>query len=206
MSSVLYYSNNCEFSKKLIRNISSSQYQQYIYVVCIDNRRLVDTNYMVQLQNGDNVLLPGSINRFPALVSLSDYSVLFGNAIMDVFRPQQQKEIAEATQNNMEPAGFGFNLTSDSSNPVSSDSYSYLDEGLDYSQQYNYGSANSEYEYDPSQERLTSMPQQSQQYSQGSTQQYDNFSKPDMSDSGKSAMEDLINRRAADIPQPVSRM
>ena len=195
MSSVLYYSNNCEFSKKLIRNISSSEYQKYIYVVCIDNRRLVDTNYMVQLQNGETVLLPGSINRFPALVSLSDYSVLFGNAIMDVFRPQQQNEIAEATQNNMEPAGYEFNITSDSSNPVSSDSYSYLDEGLDYSQQYNYASANSEYEYDSSQERLTSMPQQSQQDSQGS-----------MSNSGKSAMEDLMKRRESDIPQHVSRM
>jgi hypothetical protein len=150
---------------------------------------------MVQLQNGETVLLPGSINRFPALVSLSDYSVLFGNAIMDVFRPQQQNEIAEATQNNMEPAGYEFNITSDSSNPVSSDSYSYLDEGLDYSQQYNYASANSEYEYDSSQERLTSMPQQSQQDSQGS-----------MSNSGKSAMEDLMKRRESDIPQHVSRM
>tara|TARA_B110000285_G_C14841251_1_gene475445 strand:- start:37 stop:489 length:453 start_codon:yes stop_codon:yes gene_type:complete len=150
---------------------------------------------MVQLQNGETVLLPGSINRFPALVSLSDYSVLFGNAIMDVFRPQQQNEIAEATQNNMEPAGYEFNITSDSSNPVSSDSYSYLDEGLDYSQQYNYASANSEYEYDSSQERLTSMPQQSQQDSQGS-----------MSNSGKSAMEDLMKRRECDIPQHVSRM
>jgi hypothetical protein len=204
MSSVLYYSNNCEFSKNLIRTISSSEYQKDIYVVCIDNRRIVGTNYMVQLQNGDNVLLPSAINRFPALVLLQDYSVLFGNEIMELLRPQQQKEIAEATQNNMEPIGYELNNTNNSYNPVSSDSYSYLDENLDFSQKHNYASANSEYIYDQSQERF-SMPQQMEQYPQGTSQQYNNVSKSNISSSGKDEMEALINLRAADIPQPISR-
>ena len=38
MSSILYYSNYCEHSKKLLQNISKSNLQKEIHFICIDKR------------------------------------------------------------------------------------------------------------------------------------------------------------------------
>ena len=38
MSSILYYSNFCQHSKKIIGVLSKSEIQQEIHFICIDNR------------------------------------------------------------------------------------------------------------------------------------------------------------------------
>ena len=127
MSSVLYYSNNCEPSKKLLQTISKTQGSTDMHFMCIDRRtKSPDGKTFIILQNGQKVLMPPNITQVPALMLLNqNYKVIYGNDIYNYLKPQQEVQVKKATQNNMEPisydtfGGFGGSITSDN--------YSFLD-------------------------------------------------------------------------------
>ena len=182
MSAILYYSFQCENTKQLIRSIAGSQIQNHIYFACIDKRVQYGSEFMIQLDNGENILLPGGIVRFPALVILSNYTILYGNEISTYIKPQQMKELQEATRYNMEPSAY--DLTSQSS--VISDTFSFLDNDHNQSQLYHYGSAN---------------PTQQVQFQEQDTFQVSG--RQANAENGKSTMESLEAQRNAEI-QPLS--
>jgi hypothetical protein len=71
--------------------------------------------------------MPENISRVPALLLLSQgYNVLYGDAILEHFRPTQEKMVKQATQNNMEPMAFSFG--GGGFGDVISDQYSFLDQ------------------------------------------------------------------------------
>jgi len=105
MSNVIYYSNYCENSKKIIKALNS---QKDIHWLCIDKRAKEGNNTYILLENGQKVLLPPNINRIPALLSLTTYQTTFGNDILGVFSSKIEKQTAVATQGNMEPMAFSF--------------------------------------------------------------------------------------------------
>ena len=125
MSSVLYYSNYCEHSKKLLQKISSMEFKSEMHFVCIDKRVQDAGKIYIVLENGQKLLMPESINKVPALLLLDNYSVLYGESIHDYLRPKQQLAIKKATNNNIEPNAFSF--SSGGSYGISSDNYSFLD-------------------------------------------------------------------------------
>ena len=131
MSSILYYSNFCEHSKKLIQSLSKTNVAKEIHFICID-KRIKDTNnkVFIVLENGQKIIMPENINRVPALLLLTQgYEVLYGESILNHLKPKQDVAVRQATQNNMEPMAFSFG--GGGFGDIVSDQYSFLDQGSD---------------------------------------------------------------------------
>ena len=131
MSSILYYSNSCEHSKKLLQTISKNQLNNDVHFICIDKRVKDDSNKVyIILENGQKIIMPETVNRVPALLLLNqNYKVLYGDAILQHMRPKQSMAVKQTpinTNNNMqEPSAFSFGCGG--SGFVASDQYSFLD-------------------------------------------------------------------------------
>ena len=128
MSCILYYSNYCEHSKKLLQTLSKSNNQKDIHFICIDKRIKDSNNKMfIVLENGQKIIMPENVTRVPALLLLNKgYQVLYGESILEHLKPKQEVEVRKATQNNMEPMAFSFG--GGSFGDIVSDQYSFLDQ------------------------------------------------------------------------------
>lgn len=124
MSYIIYYSNFCNHSKKLVKDLSKSQISENIHFICIDNRTKENDKIYIVLNNNQKIILPECINRVPALMNLKDFSVYFGEDIGKNLENQQKEITKVATQNNLEPMAFSFGF---GLNGVTSDNYSFLD-------------------------------------------------------------------------------
>ena len=127
MSSILYYSNFCEHSKKLLQTISKANISNDIHFICIDKRTKDSNNKIyIILENGQKIIMPENVSRVPALLLLNQgYNVLYGESILQHLKPKQQEMVKKATQNNLEPMAFGFSGSGFGS--IASDQYSFLD-------------------------------------------------------------------------------
>ena len=124
MSSILYYSNFCDHSKKLLQMVSKTQLSNDIHFICIDKRVKEGNKLFIVLPNGQKIVMPENITKVPALLLLNqNYKVLYGDAIYDYMKPRQQTSIKQATQNNMEPMGLSFG----GGCGIASDQFSFLD-------------------------------------------------------------------------------
>jgi hypothetical protein len=132
MSCILYYSNFCEPSKKLLQTISKTQNSNNIHFICID-KRVKDANgkiYII-LQTGQKILMPENVTKVPALLLLNqNYKVIYGDEIYRHLKPQIQQQMQQATKNNMEPINYqdGFSTFGGFSGGIVSDNYSFLDQ------------------------------------------------------------------------------
>ena len=80
MSSILYYSNYCDNCGKLLQMISTSNAKKDMHFINIDKRvkKSNGATYVV-LENGQELLLPPTITKIPALLLLNKgHHVLFG--------------------------------------------------------------------------------------------------------------------------------
>jgi len=130
MSTILYYSNFCEHSKKLLQTIPKLNISQEIHFICID-KRVKDSNnkVFIVLENGQKIIMPENVNRVPALLLLNQgYNVLYGESIVQYLKPKQEVAVRQATQNNMEPMAFSFGGGGGGLGDVVSDQYSFLDQ------------------------------------------------------------------------------
>jgi hypothetical protein len=133
MSCILYYSNFCEPSKKLLQTISKTQNVNNIHFVCID-KRIKDNNgkIFIILQNEQKLLMPENVTRVPALLLLQEnYRVIYGDEIYKYFRPQVIQQVQQATKNNMEPTNFQDGFSSFGGfggGGIVSDNFSFLDQ------------------------------------------------------------------------------
>jgi len=128
MSSILYYSNFCEPSKKLLQAVSKIGVAKDIHFICID-KRVKDSNgkIFIVLQNEQKIIMPENVTRVPALLLLNqNYKVIYGDQIYQHLKPAQEVQVKQATKNNMEPTSFldGFSFGSG----IVSDNYSFLDQ------------------------------------------------------------------------------
>jgi hypothetical protein len=133
MSSILYYSNFCEPSKKLLQYVSKIQVSKEIHFICID-KRTRDNNgkIFIILQNGQKIIMPENITKVPALLLLNqNYRVIYGDQIYEYIQPIQKQQVKQATQNNMEPHSFLFDAFSGFGGNIVSDNYSFLDQNDD---------------------------------------------------------------------------
>ena len=92
MSSILYYSNFCEHSKKLLQVLSKTQVSQEFHFICIDKREKgKDNKTYIVLENGQRIVMPENVMKVPALLLLSDnYRVLYGDHIYNYMKPKQE--------------------------------------------------------------------------------------------------------------------
>ena len=131
MSKILYYSNYCDNSKKLISILSKSKISKDIHFICIDKRIKKSNNvFYIQLENGQEILLPSIITKVPALLLLNNNNeILYGNDIYNYLNPREKEINNNAVNNQGEPSAFSF--YGNSVYGVSSDLYSYLDQNSD---------------------------------------------------------------------------
>ena len=99
MSSILYYSNFCEHSKKLLQALSKTQVSKDIHFICID-KRIKDEKGKVHivLENGQKIIMPENVSKVPALLLLNaNYNVLYGDNIYNHLKPKQEVVTCTAT-------------------------------------------------------------------------------------------------------------
>ena len=129
MSSILYYSKYCEVCTKYLKLLSKSESQKDIHFICIDKRVKENNKTYIILENNQKIILPENVTKVPALLLLTQgYQLLYGEQILQHFKPKQHQEIKQATQNNMEPMAFSFG---GGMGDIVSDTYSFLDQGPD---------------------------------------------------------------------------
>jgi hypothetical protein len=130
MSSILYYSNYCENSKKILSLVTKSSLKKDIHFICIDKRVQKNNNTYIILENNQEIILPPTIQAVPALLLITqNYKVLLGNDILEHLKPVEEVQMQKATNFNGEPNAFSINTGSISG--VVSDNYSYLDQNSD---------------------------------------------------------------------------
>ena len=127
MSMIIYYSNYCQHSKKLIQTISQSQIKDDMHFICIDNRRKKPNGVTnIILENGQEILLPPTVTKVPALLLLNRGNrVVFGNEIDNYIQPIKEKVQEKASMFNGEPSAFAFGGANFG---VASDNFSFLDQ------------------------------------------------------------------------------
>jgi hypothetical protein len=129
MSCILYYSNFCEHSKKLLQTVSKSQSSKDIHFICIDKRvKERDGKTYIVLENGQKIVMPENVQKVPALLLLNNqYRVLYGDDIYNHMKPMEQVVTQQATFHNMEPSAFSLGGSSSSFGGIVSDNFSFLD-------------------------------------------------------------------------------
>ena len=127
MSSILYYSNFCEHSKKLLQSLSKTQVSKSIHFICIDKRvKGPDGKINIVLENGQKIVMPENVTKVPALLLLNNnFQVLYGDNIYNHLKPTQEVATRQATNNNMEP--MAFSLGGGGFGGIASDQFSFLD-------------------------------------------------------------------------------
>lgn len=126
MKDLLYFSNYCENSKKLLSILSKSTISKDIDFICVDQRtRNSDGTFSIVLSNGFKVDLPHTITKVPALLLPSHgYQVLFGDQIYQHLQPKEKQAMMQATQNQGEPESFSLG---GGNYGINSDNFCFLD-------------------------------------------------------------------------------
>lgn len=127
MSGILYYSNYCDKCKVILLDISKTSMKDDMHFICIDNRVTKNAACYVVLGNGQEVLLPPTVNKVPALLLLNrGHQVIFGDEITNHIKAENKNLQDVAEDFNGEPSAFALG---GSGFGVSSDSFSFLDQG-----------------------------------------------------------------------------
>ncbi len=124
MSFILYYSNYCKHCKNLLKRVSQDPVKDDIHFLCIDKRVNKNGALYIQLENGQEILLPPNVRTVPSLLLLNK-----GNVVVDgeninnyLFKNKNNNRIGGG-----EPLAFSLN----DFGTIVSDNYSYLDQGSD---------------------------------------------------------------------------
>jgi len=128
MSSIFYYSNFCEHSKKLLQYITKTPIIDEIHFISIDKRvKEKDGKIYIILENGQKIIMPEHIDKVPALLLLNGkYNVLYGEDIYNFIKPKEKEMVQVATSNNMEPLAYCLGGAG-SYGGIVSDNFSFLD-------------------------------------------------------------------------------
>lgn len=119
---ILYYSNYCKHSQKIIQNLSKTNVKDKLSFICIDKRTREPKNNQIYilLENGNKVIMPPNIHSVPALLLVKqNYHVLYGDDIMKQLQPQILNDNSMATKHNGEPMAFQLGVGSGGSNITS---------------------------------------------------------------------------------------
>lgn len=117
MSYILYYSNYCKHSQKIIKTLSKKNLEGRVHFISIDKRETLDGKTYILLEQGKKLLLPPVVQSVPAIYDLNNHNVEFGPNVLRIV------ELMNSGNTQLEePDPFTF-MTGD----IISDSYSFLD-------------------------------------------------------------------------------
>jgi len=191
MSNILYYSNHCDNCKNLLLKLNRYTNRDDTHFINIDNRRKDNSgNIIVILENGQEVIMPNTISKVPALLILNDnYRVIFGNDIISFLNIDTYTTTSVDTKekvfthNQEEPTTFEWM----SASGVSSDSFSFLDMTAEDLNAQGSGGTRQMYNYaDMNYTSMINTPS-------------DNYIADTIGNSGDDSVESLQSRREQDI-------
>jgi hypothetical protein len=134
MSTILYYSNYCKSSSKVLQLLSKYDMSDQIHFICIDGRVNKNGNTYAVLPNGQEMLIPKNITAVPALLLLNQqYKVVYGiNDIINFFQRGIEQKVNYATKNNTIPVSTsvddGYSAFGGFGSGIVSDHFSFLDQ------------------------------------------------------------------------------
>jgi hypothetical protein len=123
---ICYYSNYCDPSKQLLQKIAKTKLQREIHFLCIDRRKRDTKGNTFLILDKEQVLLPPSVTRVPALYLMESKKVLFGDEISQFLLPKEAAITHQETNGNGEPECYSISQMS-----KISDSYSFWDQSAD---------------------------------------------------------------------------
>ena len=119
---ILYYSNYCKHSQKIIQILVKNNIINEISCICIDKRSINKQNGQVyiSLENGSKVILPPNVKIVPSLLLINQqYKIIVGDAIISYFHPQIKSQTYNATINSGEPTGYVLTASTGGTNIMS---------------------------------------------------------------------------------------
>ena len=124
---VLYYSNYCKHSQKVIQTLVKNNVIDQISCICIDKRsRDQQTNQIyIHLENGEKMVMPPNLHNVPALLlTKQNYQFIHGDEIVKHFHKDIVTKNERATNFNGEPAGYHLGKSTTGSN-IMSEKFTY---------------------------------------------------------------------------------
>jgi len=112
VSNIIYYSNYCKHSQKIVQYLVKNGFTDSISFICIDNRKKdpVSGQTYIILQNGNKTLLPPNIHSVPSLLLINDkFRVITGDDIIEYYKPRQEPSNINSNSFYGEPAAYDFN-------------------------------------------------------------------------------------------------
>jgi len=106
---ILYYSQYCKHSQKILQFFTKNNLADQVNFICIDKRKQNPQTgqIFIILENGTQILLPPNIHSVPALLLVKqNYSVVLGDAIMERYKSKISSQNMEATMGQGEPVGY----------------------------------------------------------------------------------------------------
>jgi len=126
---ILYYSNYCKHSQKVLQTLVKGDIVSKISCVCIDNRKKDPTTNQtyIFMENGSKVIMPPTLHSVPALLLVNDrYRIIFGDDITKHFHPQLINKPGALSHGQGEPTAFQLNKSNGGTNIVS-ESFTFYD-------------------------------------------------------------------------------
>ena len=122
---ILYYSNYCTHSQKVLQTLVKGNLSDKLSFICIDKRQIdkqTNQTYII-LENGGKVVLPPNIHSVPALLLIKDnYRIIQGDEIIKFFHNDIKQQSNIATNFNGEPISFQLGSSSGGTN-ITSEQY-----------------------------------------------------------------------------------
>ena len=121
---ILYYSNYCKHSQKLLQYLVKNNLTNKLNCINIDKRKRNPQSNQTQvfLENGTTVMLPLNVHSVPSLLLVNDkYKVIVGEEIYKYFAPKVSVQTAVATNYNGEPEAYVLGSTP----TIMSEQYTY---------------------------------------------------------------------------------
>jgi len=106
---ILYYSNYCTHSKKLLQYLVKENLTNQLNCICIDKRSRNPKTGQIQIamENGQTLMMPPNVHSVPALLLVKqNFRVVLGDEIMQLLHPLVKKQRDAATKHHGEPSGF----------------------------------------------------------------------------------------------------
>jgi hypothetical protein len=124
---ILYYSNYCKHSQKVIQFLAKNNLTDKLNFICIDKRQRDPKTGQthIQLENGKTVILPPNVHNVPSLLLVKqNYRVVLGDEIIATFQPRVEQQNNTATLSQGEPAGYQL-LSSNNGMNIVSEQFTY---------------------------------------------------------------------------------
>jgi hypothetical protein len=119
---ILYYSNYCTHSQKVLQTLVKGNMSDKLSFICIDKRQLdrkTNQTYII-LENGGKVILPPNVHSVPSLLLIKDnYRIIQGDDIIKFFHKDIKQQTNMATNFNGEPVSFQLGGSSGGTNVMS---------------------------------------------------------------------------------------